>query len=148
MRLATLGKPILICVSLLGAHAAHADAPLALRAVMKDLGHHMQVVTDGISREDWELVEKHARLIADHPQPPFTEKARILGFAGSNLGRFRAYDTETHDRAVAVGKAARAGDAHGAIVAFQKLQTSCDDCHSAFRKPFVEYFYGRNGIER
>lgn len=150
MRRPTTGKSAFFCALLLGLppSAAHATESLALQKIMKDLGRHMQAITDGVSRGDWELVEKSASLIADHPQPPFGEKARILGFVGSNVGRFKAHDTETHDQAVAVGKAARAGDGQAVILAFQKLQTSCHDCHSAFRKPFVEHFYGRKEATR
>jgi len=43
----------------------------------------------------------------------------------------------------AAGKAANAKDGQGVILAFQKLQTSCYNCHSEFRKPFVEHFYGK-----
>ena len=75
---------------------------------MKDLGMNMQVITDGISREDWELVEKTAPLIAEHPQPPISEKIRIIGFMGTKMGKFKAYDGETHEQAQAVGKAANA----------------------------------------
>lgn len=120
-----------------------AAEPLVLQKVMKDLGKNMQTITDGISRGDWELVEKTAPLIADHPQPPMTEKMRIMSFMGTNMGKFKAHDGETHDQAQAVGKAAKAKDGPGVILAFQKLQTSCYNCHSEFRKPFVEHFYGK-----
>ncbi|MDP1871296.1 MAG: cytochrome c [Gallionella sp.] len=122
---------------------AWADEPLALQQVMRDLGKNMQVITDGISRGDWDQVEKTAPLVADHPQPPFSEKMLIMGFMGTNMGKFKAYDGETHEQALAVGKAAKAKDGQGAILAFQKLQTSCYSCHSEFRKPFVEHFYGK-----
>ncbi len=124
------------------ASGAHAAEPLALQKTMKDLGKNMQVITDGISREDWERVEKTAPLIADHPQPPLAEKMRIMRFVGTSMGKFKAYDGETHDQAQAVGKAAKAKDGPGVILAFQKLQTSCYNCHSEFRKPFVAHFYG------
>ncbi|MDP1635680.1 MAG: cytochrome C, partial [Gallionellaceae bacterium] len=104
---------------------AWADEPLALQQVMRDLGKNMQVITDGISRGDWDQVEKTAPLVADHPQPPFSEKMLIMGFMGTNMGKFKAYDGETHEQALAVGKAAKAKDGQGAILAFQKLQTSC-----------------------
>ena len=126
----------------LAAAGAQAAEPLALQEVMKDLGMNRQVITDGISREDWELVEKTAPLIAEHPQPPISEKIRIIGFMGTKMGKFKAYDGETHEQAQAVGKAANAKDGPGVINAFQKLQTSCYNCHSEFRKPFVEHFYG------
>jgi cytochrome c556 len=125
------------------AAGVQAAEPLALQKVMKDLGKNMQTITDGISREDWEWVEKAAPLIADHPQPPMTEKMRIMSFMGANMGKFKAYDGETHEQAQAVGKAAKAKDGTGVILSFQKLQTSCYSCHSEFRKPFVEHFYGK-----
>lgn len=125
------------------ASGAQAVEPLALQKVMQDLGRNMQTITDGISREDWELVEKTAPLIADHPQPPMMEKMRIMSFVGTNMGKFKAYDGETHEQAQAVGRAAKAKDGPGVILAFRKLQTSCYNCHSDFRKPFVAHFYGR-----
>lgn len=120
-----------------------ATPPLALRKIMQDLGQHMQTITDGISRGDWALIEKIAPLVADHPQPPLGEKMRIVGFVGANMPKFKAHDGETHEQAQAVGKAAKAKDGPGVILAFQKLQTSCYNCHSEFRKPFVAHFYGR-----
>ncbi|MFA7318741.1 MAG: cytochrome c [Sulfuricella sp.] len=128
---------------LLAASGAHAAEPLALQKIMKDLGKNMQLITGGISRGDWELVEKTAPLIADHPKPPFGETLRILAFVGTNMDKYKDYDGETHDQAQAVGKAAKAKDGPGVILAFQKLQTSCYNCHSEFRKPFVEHFYGK-----
>jgi len=126
---------------------AQAGEPLALQQVMRDLGKNMQVITDGISRGDWEQVEKTAPLIADHPQPPFSEKLRIMSFMGTNMGKFKAHDGETHEQAQAVGKAAKAKDGQGVILAFQKLQTSCYSCHSEFRKPFIEHFYGKKSAD-
>ncbi|MBU1977856.1 MAG: cytochrome c [Gammaproteobacteria bacterium] len=132
--------PSFLLFAVSGVQAAE---PLVLQKVMKDLGNNMQTITDGISRGDWELVEKTAPLIADHPQPPMTEKMRIMGFMGANMGKFKAYDGETHEQAQSVGKAAKAKDGQGVIFAFQKLHTSCYNCHSEFRKPFVEHFYGK-----
>ena len=68
---------------------------------------------------------------------------RIMSFVGADMGKFKAYDGETHEQAQAVGKAAESKDGPGVILAFQKLQTSCYSCHSEFRKPFVEHFYGK-----
>lgn len=127
---------------LFAASSAQAAEPLALQKVMKDLGKNMQIITDGISREDWELVEKTAPLIADHPQPPISEKMRIMAFMGSDMGKFKSHDGETHSQATEVGKAAKAKDGQGVIMAFQRLQTSCYNCHTEFRKPFVAHFYG------
>ena len=118
--------------------------PLALQQIMKDLGSNMQVVTYGISREDWELVERTAPLIASHPQPPLTEKMRIMSFMGSDMGRFKGHDETTHNAAHTVGQAAANKDAKAVITAFQALQMACLGCHQEFRKPFVAHFYGKH----
>lgn len=114
---------------------------LALRKIMKELGANMQVITDAISREDWPLIEKTAPLIADHPQPPLTEKMRIISFMGGDMGRFKGYDTETYKAAEALKQAAGTQDGQEVIAAFQRLQTTCYGCHHDFRQPFLKHFY-------
>ncbi len=117
--------------------------PLALRKIMQDLGKNMQDITDGISREDWEMVARVAPLIADHPQPPAAEKMRILSFIGSDAGKFRAHDEKTHQAAQAMEQAAVRSDGQAVISSFATLQSSCLACHQSFRKPFVEHYYER-----
>ncbi len=120
-----------------------AAEPLGLQGIMKDLGKNMQTVTDGISREDWELVARTAPLIADHPQPPLTEKMRIMAFMGSDMPRFKAFDGSTHDAAAEMGRLAQEKNGQQVIDSFHKLQSACLGCHQTFRKPFVEHFYGK-----
>lgn len=120
---------------------AEADKDLVLRKIMKEMGGNMQIITDGISREDWALIEKTAPLIADHPQPPLTEKMRIIAFMGSDMGKFKGYDGETHKAAEALRQAALIRDGQEVIAAFQRLQTTCYSCHRDFRSPFVKHFY-------
>lgn len=118
--------------------------PMELRRIMKQLGKDMQVVTDGISREDWALVARVAPRIADHPQPPVGEKMRILAFIGSDVGKFKGFDEQTHNAAKAMQAAAERGDGKAVIAAFANLQNSCLGCHQSYRKPFVEHFYGQH----
>lgn len=117
--------------------------PLELRRIMKDLGKDMQTVTDAISREDWARVAQVAPRIADHPQPPVGEKMRILAFIGSDVGKFKGFDEQTHQAAKAMQAAAGRGDGKAVIAAFANLQNSCLGCHQSYRKPFVEHFYGQ-----
>ena len=119
-----------------------ASEPLELQKVMKELGKNMQVITDGISREDWELVTKTAPLIASHPQPPVSEKLRIMKFMGPEMSKFKAFDGETHEAAHGLEHAAHEKDGQKVIAAFQQVQTSCLNCHQTFRGKFVEHFYG------
>ncbi len=132
----------IVCLSFVSINAQAAE-PLELQKIMKDLGKNMQTVTDGISREDWALVDKASRLIADHPQPPLTEKMRIMGFMGANMGKFKNFDGQTHEAANEVAKAAQEKDGQKVISSFQKLQTSCLGCHQAYHPAFVEHFYGK-----
>lgn len=121
---------------------AQAAEPLELQKVMKELGRNMQVITDGISREDWELVAKTAPLIAAHPQPPVSEKMRIMKFMGPEMSKFKAFDGVTHEAAHGLEHAAHEKDGQKVIAAFQQVQTSCLNCHQTFRGKFVEHFYG------
>lgn len=118
-----------------------ADGP-SLREVMAGLGRHMEAITAAISREDWPSVSAGAARIAGHPQPPMSEKMRIMGFAGTRVKQFKTYDSEARRQAQAVGAAADAGDGHGAILAFAKLQESCLACHQAFRKAYIQHARG------
>ncbi len=108
---------------------------------MQELGGNMRLITDGIAREDWTLVEKTAPLIADHPRPPLLEKARILGFIGADMAAYKRHDDAVHAAARDLESAARSQDGQAVIAAFQTLQMRCYDCHREFRKPFVAHFY-------
>jgi len=118
------------------------EKSMALRKIMREMGRNLQVITDGISREDWKQVAKTAPLIADHPQPPWREKVRILSFIGTEARTFKGYDQQTHDAAQAMREAAERKDGPAVIAAFANVQTSCLACHEAFRDPFLKHFYG------
>ena len=132
----------LINIALAASHVQAAEQ-LELQKIMKTLSKNMQAVTDGISREDWAFVENTSRLIAEHPQPPLPEKMRIIGFIGTNMSKFKAFDEQTHEAASAMATAAQEKNGQNAISSFQKLQLSCLGCHQTFRPGFVEHFYGQ-----
>ncbi len=117
--------------------------PLSLRNIMQELSKNMQIVTDAISREDWEQVARIASQIANHPQPPIAEKMRILGFAGSNVSKFKSFDEQTHQAAKELEEIAIRKDGKAVIAQFATLQESCLACHQSFRKTFKEHFYGK-----
>ena len=131
----------------LGAQSAEAakpmaSKPMALRSVMEKLGRDMQAVTGAISKEEWTLVAELAPKIAKHAEPPLGEKMRILGWLGTDAGKFRGIDGQVQHAASAMGDAARRGDGQAVIAAFSKTQQSCLACHQSFRRSFVEQFYG------
>ena len=123
-----------------------ATPPLALRKIMQDMDKNMHIMADAISQKDWPLVARIALLIANHRQPPFIEKMRIMGFVGTNISKYKAYDGSIAEHAQAVGKAAKSNDVQGAEQMYRTLQASCDNCHSEFQKSFVAHFYNSNDV--
>jgi cytochrome c556 len=123
--------------------AVMAAEPLAFQGVMRDLGKHMQTVAGAIANEDWLLVEKTAHLIGEHPKPSVLERARIFAFVGSNLGKFKEFDKQTHEGAHEMAHAAAEKDGVGVINALQKVQLGCLGCHQNFRAGFVKHFYSK-----
>lgn len=117
--------------------------PLALRKIMQDMEKNMNIMADAISQKNWPLLARIAPLIADHRQPPFFEKMRIMGFVGTSIGKYKAYDGSVVEQAQAIGKAAKSNDVQGTELMFRTLQASCDSCHNEFQKPFVAHFYGK-----
>lgn len=129
--------------SILRAQAEQPAKLMALQSVMQQLGRDMQAVTGAISKEDWAMVAQLTPKIARHAEPPLPEKMRILGWLGADAGKFRGYDGQLHDAAVAMGEAATRGEGQEVIAVFGKVQQRCLACHQAFRKPFQEHFYGK-----
>ncbi len=116
--------------------------PLALRKIMQELGRNMQAITGEISQEEWVQVVQLAPKVAAHPEPPLTEKMRILAYLGADATKFRNFDAQTHEAALAMKLAAASSDGKAVTQSFAHVQESCLGCHQAFRKPFVEHFYG------
>ncbi len=116
--------------------------PLALQKIMRDMGKNMQLIADGISREDWKLVEKNALLVADHPQPPLSEKVRIMAFVGTDISKFKEHDGKTHYAARTLSESAAREDGYAIIANFASLQNDCLMCHQHFRQSFKTHFYG------
>jgi hypothetical protein len=71
---------------------------------------------------------------------------RILGFVGGDAPRYKVFDGETHDNAMALAGASKSGKGEEAIAAFHKLQSSCLACHQTFRKAFVDHFHGKADV--
>ncbi len=143
VRAITLAAAMLPSAAILHAQTAAPAKPMALQTVMATLGRDMQTVTGAISREDWAMVARLAPDIAHHPAPPLSEKLRILGWLGTDAGKFRGFDAQVHEAAAAMGEAAARGDGQAVITRLATVQQSCLACHQAFRKSFREHFYGQ-----
>ncbi|MBZ0088157.1 MAG: cytochrome C [Thermomonas sp.] len=125
------------------ARAAEPTPRMVLQGVMAKLGRDMQAVTGAIAVEDWAAVARLAPGIARHPEPPLSEKLRILAWLGGDAGKFRAFDIQAHDAALAMGQAAQRGDGGAVIDAFARTQRACLGCHQGYRQRFIARFHDR-----
>ncbi|AGF77360.1 Cytochrome C [Desulfocapsa sulfexigens DSM 10523] len=137
----TIGTSLLLAGIMALADTNTKAGPLTLVKIMQDQGMYMEKITAGIIREDWQQVSESALRIAGHPQPPLTEKIRILGFVGSDVNTYKNYDKKTSQAGQELSQAAERQDGILVVSAFATLQTSCLSCHQHFRIPFQEYFY-------
>lgn len=122
---------------------AAANKALTLQKIMQDLGTNMQTISDGISREDWALVEKNARQVADHPRPSMDEKKRIMAYMGDKMATFKGYDIKTHNAARELSTHAAQKNGDDIITAFAALQKTCLACHENFRQDFQQHFHAQ-----
>lgn len=136
------GLALLFAAAGIPALAADAEKPMAVRTVMQQLGSNMQAVTGAIALEDWALVAQLAERIADHPEPPLLEKARVFAWLGTDVLKFRGLDGKVHEAAMSLHDVAKQGDGEGVINAFAKVQQSCLACHQSYRQSFRQHFYG------
>lgn len=118
--------------------------PLALRDIMRELAVEVETMAGAMAREDFKSIERTARAIRVHREPPMTEKARIMTYIGARMGRFKHMDDEVKRAAADIGAAAGRGDGQGVIDGFQWLQSSCFGCHVEFRRDFQTHFYGKS----
>lgn len=126
----------------LNAQSVPVEKPMELRTIMETLDRDMQAVTSAISKEDWALVAELAPKIANHAEPPMSEKVQILTWLGTDAGKFRGFDVQVHEAATEMGEAAKQADGQKVITTFSKTLQSCLACHQSFRQPFVKRFYG------
>ena len=109
--------------------------------MMEELGEHTQRIVQAINHEDWAWVAREARMIADHPRPPAEERKKLKAFTGDRHAKFAQYDKAVHRTAASLADVAEQEDGREVINAFARLQSSCLDCHAAFREDFRQHFY-------
>jgi len=106
-----------------------------LKHVMKGLLTDTKLITEGIINEDFNVIEKAANRIANHPAPDLSIKLKLMRSLGSDMSKFKSYDTKVHDISVNLVKSARLKDMESTLVGYQKLITGCQSCHAEFKQP-------------
>ncbi|MCW8907078.1 MAG: cytochrome c [Sedimenticola sp.] len=146
MRFEVAGRGLLVLLIGVASMSARGESavtsPMELRQIMQGMERGMLAITEAIAREEWMAVAAHAPLIANHPQPPMSERLQILGYFAAESGQFKQYDSETHQAALKLQESALRRDGEVVIDDFARLQKSCLACHRHYRQEFVEHFYG------
>ena len=114
---------------------------MVLEKVMKEQAKNMQLIAGGIAREDYAQVVKASLAVIDPPHPSSTlgEKLKLMGFLGTDIGRFKELDGNTKERAATLAKTARSQNGEATIAAFQRLPISRRGCHCEVRQPLTAH---------
>ena len=142
--LSKIATVLLLTISTIATTWADETPPknaMVLRQIMQELDNNMQLTNHAISREDWDVVAKTALLIAEHPEPPFGEKLRIMMFFGRDISRLKQLDGQTHQAAKNLATEAKTGNRQNIMRSFNTLEQSCTNCHQQFKNAFVKHFY-------
>ena len=142
--LSKIATVLLLTISTIATTWADETPPknaMVLRQIMQELDNNMQLTNHAISREDWDVVAKTALLIAEHPEPPFSEKLRIMMFFGRDISRLKQLDGRTHQAAKNLATEAKTGNRQNIMRSFNTLEQSCTNCHQQFKNAFVKHFY-------
>lgn len=142
--LSKIATVLLLTISTIATTWADETPPknaMVLRQIMQELDNNMQLTNHAISREDWDVVAKTALLIAEHPEPPFSEKLRIMMFFGRDTSRLKQLDGQTHQAAKNLATEAKTGNRQNIMRSFNTLEQSCTNCHQQFKNAFIKHFY-------
>jgi len=93
----------------------------------------IQQVTDGLLREDWQAIAAAAARIESTPQ-----MARTCEHMGAGADGFTERALDFHERANAIGQAARAQDGRAVLRATADTLSACTGCHAAYRQEVVD----------
>jgi cytochrome c556 len=106
-----------------------------LRSLMTELGQDMSRISDGIWREDFEMIAAAAERIAHHPRVPVHEREVIQETLVERFPAFVAFDHSVHDTAARLAEAAQQGNMSAVLERADRLTHGCVACHTAFREP-------------
>lgn len=117
---------------LLTPSVALADETTTLQIIMQGLRDNLVEITDGLLVDDFELVERGASAIADHPRIPPDQVKLVAAELGQEMPVFKQFDTRVHDLAVQISAAAQNSDGPAAIEAFEEMIDGCFGCHTVY----------------
>ena len=96
------------------------------------------MITEGIFLENYPMIEKGAKQIAQHPPVPMETRKKLLKALGSEMGQFKGFDMKVHDTAVSIAQAAKDNNMEAILSNYHQLIDGCQYCHESFKQRAVE----------
>jgi len=93
----------------------------------------IQRITGGLASQDWEEVASASALIETSPA-----MQRMCEHMGAGAEGFSELGLNFHQRADAIGEAARAHDGPGVLRAMSDTLQACTGCHATYRQDVVD----------
>lgn len=104
-----------------------------LQTIMQGLRDNLVEITDGLLVDDFELVDRGASAIANHPRIPPEQVQLVAAELGQEMSVFKQFDTRVHDLAMQISAAAKNRDGMAAIAAFEGMIDGCFACHTVYK---------------
>ncbi len=92
----------------------------------------IQRITGGLAKEDWEEIASASALIE-----PSAQMQKMCEHMGAGAEGFTALALDFHNRASAIGEAARAHDSAAVLSATSNTLQACTGCHATYRQDIV-----------
>ena len=122
-----------LLVLMLVPSVALTDEATTLQIIMQGLRDNLVEITDGLLVADFELVDRGASAIANHPRIPPEQVQLVAAELGQEMPVFKQFDTRVHDLAVQISVAAKNSDGPAAIAAFEEMIDGCFGCHTVYK---------------
>lgn len=93
----------------------------------------IQGIVEGLASEDWDAIAKASALIESSPQ-----MQQMCQHMGAGAPGFTELALGFHERADAIGEAARAHDGPAVLSATSNTLLACTGCHASYRQELVD----------
>ena len=111
---------------------------VTLKGIMQGLLDDTKMITEGIFLENYPMIEKGAKQIAQHPQVPMETRKKLLKALGSEMGQFKGFDMKVHNTAVSIAQAAKDNNMEAILSNYHQLIDGCQYCHESFKQRAIE----------
>ena len=111
---------------------------MPLVPMMRLLLNDMYTIDEGIYTEDYAMIEKGGKSIANHPVMTEEDKKLVKDALGEDMKKFIKFDMIVHHHADSIAAAARNEKIDEVLRHYQIIQQGCVDCHSNFRTEIIE----------